>query len=207
MSKWGEPLIFSIPGTGMEKRLFPSLSIEHLTHLTCKIASFPPVLLSSHLSLEEETLVVSEVPCRSPSWHPWWSRVLSLGICPGGLSSYRSKVPEARHSILLRSCQHLVEQEGCFICFSGWTFIYTSHGDVCLSHESMILPIMPEPVIPHHLQSLSWRSAVCSVVPCSVHLQPIVPKYSNVYLSLLNRSRTISLLCWDLFDCKSQLST
>ena len=63
----------------------------------------------------------------------------------------------------------------------------------------MTLPVLLEHVIPHHLQVLSWRSAVCSLVPGSVHLQLIVPKYSNLYASLLNCSWTISVLHWDLW--------
>lgn len=178
-----------------------SLSVKYLTYLMCKVTSLVPVFLSSHLCLEEETLVVSELPCRSPSWCLWCSYVLPLGVCPGGMSRYWSKVQEAGCSVLLRSCQHLADQEDCFIYFSGCTFIYTSHGDVYLSRESMTLPVLLEHVILHLPKDLSWRSAVYLVVLCLVHLQLIAPNYRNLYLSLLNHPWTISLLCWDLFAC------
>lgn len=91
MSKWGNPLISSISGTGMEKKLFPFLSVEHFTHLKWlrrKIALFSLVLLSTHLSPEEEALVVLEVLCRSPSSHlshpshPLFPLGFSLLVCP-----------------------------------------------------------------------------------------------------------------------------
>lgn len=178
-----------------------SLSVKYLTYPMCKVTSLVPVLLSSHLCLEEETLVVPELPCRSPSWCLWCSCVLPLGVCPGGLSPCWSRVLEARCSTLLRSCQHLADQEDCFIYFSGWTFIYASHGGVYLSCESMTLPVLLEHVILHHPKDLSWSSAVYLVASCLVHLQLIVPNYRNLYLSLLNHPWTISLLCWDVSDC------
>lgn len=85
MSKWGNPLIFSITGTGMEKKLFPFLSVKHFIRLRWKIALFPLVLLSTQFSLEEEALVVPEVLCRSPSSHPshpFLPLGLALLACP-----------------------------------------------------------------------------------------------------------------------------
>lgn len=197
MSKRGDPLIFSVSGTCMEKRFLPSLSVRHFTHLPCKTASSPPELLFPHLSPEEDTLFFSEERCRSLSQHPWCSPVLSLGVCP----VTEAKCSEAMHSILLRSCQHLAEQEDRFLYCLGWTSIYTSHGDVSLSHKSMTFPIPLEHVIPHQLQALSRWSGACSVVPCSVHLPLIFLESGNLYLSLPNCSWTVALLRWDLFDC------
>lgn len=147
MGKW---VIFSVSGTGMEKKLFLFLSVRwfHLPEVEDSTVS-PDTPFYPSFSRGRNALQVSLFTPLTP--------FLSLGVCSADLSFLPKPNAGGRLSILLSSCRHLAEQD-CFMHFSGWTSVYACHGDICLSHEDMTVWILLGHVTPHYLQALCFSA-------------------------------------------------
>lgn len=198
MGKWGNPLIFSISGTDMENKLLPLLPIKHFTQLRWKTARFPLVLLPTHLSPEEEALVVSGVLCRSSFSHPsnpLFPLGFALLLCPFTKSRCCRQVqhPAEVLQALGRAggLLHLFFRMNFYLCIPWW------HLPVSWKHDTVDFAWACNSTLPS-----APLLGECCLFGCSLPGTSAVaaPKCSYLYLSLLNISGTFLYFFWDPFD-------